>query len=279
MTSALKDVHVEADERSAADGSTLVSAIKTTTRLVPRQVTDELELAKLELSHKKDRLGGVAIYAGLALVFVTLLVIALVVAAIAGLATIIPLWLSALLVSAALLILIGLSALIAYKKFKSLLPLLPENAWRGIRHDLGILREGRDFDPATLIPEKLSKAERKAKKAEAEATAAKAQAEREAKAAEHGPKANETELIERTATRREHLVALREELLEQADVKKQAGHFLDVAKVRAQETVSSAAATAVGHSVETVKERWKPLAVFAVSATACVILLRKLFKN
>lgn len=279
MTSALKEVHVEADEQSAAHGSTLVSALKTTTRLVPRQVTDELELAKLELGHKKDRLGGVAIYAALALVFVTLLVIALVVAAIAGLATIMPLWLSALLVSAALLVLIGLSALITYRKFKSLLPLLPENAWRGIRHDLGILREGRAFDPATLIPEKLSKAERKAKKAEAEAATAKAQAEREAKAAEHGPKASETELIKRTATRREHLVALREEVLDQADVKKQAGHFLDVAKVRAQETVSSAAATAARHGVETLKERWKPLTVLAVSATACVILLRKLFKK
>ncbi|WP_104091529.1 phage holin family protein [Arthrobacter sp. GMC3] len=279
MAGAQNDVKVEAEEIPASGGSTLVAAIKTTARLVPRQVTDEIELAKLELNHKKSRLGGVATYAALALVFLTLLVIALVVAAIAGLATVMPLWLSALVVSAALLVLIAISGLVTYKKFKSLLPLLPENAWRGIRHDIGIAREGRDFDPSTLIPKKLSKEEKKAKKAEVEAAAAKAKAEREAKAAELGPKANEHELIARTNARREHLVTLREELLEQADVKKQAAYLIDEAKTRAKETVSSTAGGALAQGVEIVKTRWKPLSVFAVSATACVLLLRKLFKK
>ncbi|MGP9500704.1 phage holin family protein [Specibacter sp. AOP5-B1-6] len=279
MTDGQKDVHVAADEHPTAHGSVLVEAVKTVSRLVPRQLNDEIALAKLEFEHKKSRVSGVAIFAALALVFVVLLVIALVVAAIAGLGTILPLWLSALIVSAALLLLMGISGLVGYRKFKTLLPLLPEHAWRGIRHDLGIAKQGRDFDPATLDPEPLTHEEKKERKAEAEEAKAKAAAERAAKEAEQGPKANTTELIKRTTARREHLLVLREELVEEADVKKQAAHLIDTAKHKARESANQAAAGAAGQAVDTVKERWKPLSVFAVSATACVLLLRKLMKK
>lgn len=282
MTDVQKDVHIMADESPKAQESSLIEALKTASRLVPRQINDEIALAKLELEHKKARVGGVAIAAGLALAFTALLVIALVVAAIAGLATLMPLWLSALLVSAVFLLIIGLSGLIGYRKFKTLLPLLPEQAWRGIRHDLGIAKEGRDFDPATLDPQPLTKEEKKARKIEAEEAAAKAKAERAAKEAEHGPKANENELIERTTARRAHLMTLREELVDQADVKKQASYLIDNAKGRAKDVMHLAAAGAseqAEHAVETIKERWKPLAVLAVSAGACALLLRKLLKK
>lgn len=279
MAGAQQSVHVGTEERTEPDGSTLVEAVKTTARLVPRQVTDEIELAKLELEHKKAHVGAAATFAALALVFVALLVIALVVAAIAGLATVVPLWLSALIISAALLLLFAISGLVAYRKVKALLPLLPEHAWRGIRHDLGIVREGRGFDASTLIPQELSKAEKKAKKAQAEAAKEKARAEHVAKTAENGPKASQAELIERTSARREHLVSLREELLEQADVKKQAAHFVDLAKGKAAKSARSAATVAVSQGLETAKTRWKPLAVFAVSAAACAVFLRKLFKK
>ena len=55
-----------AAQQAVHDGSTLVEAVKTTARLVPRQVTDELELAKLELGHKKARVGGIATFGVLA---------------------------------------------------------------------------------------------------------------------------------------------------------------------------------------------------------------------
>lgn len=282
MTDVQKHAHITADESPKVPESSLIDALKTASRLVPRQINDEIALAKLELEHKKARVGGVAIAAGLALVFTALLVIAMVVAAIAGLATVMPLWLSALLVSAVFLLIIGISGLIGYSKFKSLLPLLPEQAWRGIRHDLGIAKEGRDFDPATLDPVPLSKEEKKARKAEAEEAAAKAKAERAAKEAEHGPKANENELIERTTARRAHLLTLREELVDQADVKKQASYLIGNAKSRAKDVLNLAASEAAEqatHAAETIKERWKPLTVLAVSAGACAVLLRKLFKK
>lgn len=279
MAGAHTKVDLESGKQPVADESTLISAFKTTSRLVPRQITDEIELAKLELAHKKARLGGIAISTGLLVVFLALLVIALVVAAIAGLATVMPLWLSSLIVSGALLLLVALCGLISFVKFKSLLPLLPENAWRGIRHDLGIAREGRNFDPATLIVKKLSKAEEKALGEQKKLDAAKAKAESDAKAAANGPQATQSELIERTTARREHLLNLREELVDQADVKKQTNYFLGQAKEKARESVSSVANSVVVQSVETVKTRWKPLSIFVVSATACVLLLRKLFKK
>ncbi|MHA7175734.1 phage holin family protein [Arthrobacter sp. Sr24] len=279
MTVVDKDLHIAADENSKNHGSALIDAAKTASRLLPRQINDEIALAKLELEHKKAKVGGVAVFAALALVFTVLLVIALVVAAVAGLATVIPLWLSALIICGALLVVLGVSALIGYLKFKSLLPLLPKHAWRGIRHDIGIIKEGREFDPATLEPEELTKEEKKVAAAEADAAAAKAKAERAAKEAEHGPKASETELLARTAARREHLLGLREELVSEADVKKQATYLVDSAKIRVRETVNKAASGAVGHAVETAKERWKPLAVFAVSAAVCGLLLRKLLKK
>ncbi|MGO4385597.1 phage holin family protein [Specibacter sp. RAF43] len=278
MAGALKNMHARTDNDPGTAGPTLIAALKTTSRLVPRQLTDEVELAKLELGEKKSRIGGVAVAAALALVFLTLLVIALVVAAIAGLAVVVPLWLSALLVSAALLLLMGLSALVAALKFKSLSPLAPVHAWRGLRHDLGILRAGRDFDPSTLTRPTLSKAEKKAKKAEAEAAKAKAKAEHEAKAAQNGPQATEEELIERTAVRREHLVSLREELLAQADVKKQAEQLIGQVRESAMGTVTTATDRA-GTALQGAKERWKPLVVLAVSAAAFVVFLRKLFKK
>ena len=258
VTVVQKDAQIAADEHPKVPGSGLVDAVKTSIRLVPRQLNDEIELAKLELGDKKSRVGGVAISAVIALVFLALLVVALVVAAIAGLGTILPLWLSALLVSAALLIVIGISALVAYKKFKSLLPVLPEHAWRGVRHDLGIVKEGRAFDPTTLDPEPLTREEKKAAKAEAEAAKAKAHAERDAKDAEGGPKATADELIKRTTARREHLLSLREELISEADLKKQTTYLVDSAVTKARASVNKEAVGAVGQAVETAKERWKP---------------------
>ncbi|WP_449372325.1 hypothetical protein [Arthrobacter psychrolactophilus] len=93
------------------------------------------------------------------------------------------------------------------------------------------------------------------------------------------PKATADELIKRTTARREHLLSLREELVSEADVKKQTTYLLDTAKTRARETVNQAAVGVLGQAAETAKERWKPLAILAVSATVCVLLLRKLVKK
>ncbi len=267
---------------SWAGDDSLIEALKTAGRLVPRQLNDELALAKAELARKGGKVGVAAGFLGAALVFAGLLVIALVVAAIAGLATIMPLWLSALLVSALFLVVTLVAALIGVRKVKKTMPLIPEEAWRGIRHDLGIAKQGRDFDPSTLVAPVLSKEELEARKAEKLAAAARAKAERESKAAENGPTPSEEELLARTRTRREHLLVLREELVAKANVKTQ-GAALAAAvgsEAKARFTSAASAAAPLVETVATeVRNRWIPLSLLAASGTALVLLLRKLFKR
>ncbi|WP_240629644.1 phage holin family protein [Specibacter cremeus] len=254
----------------------LLDTMKTAARLLPLQANDQLSLAKEELRHKGKRAGVAAAFLAVALVFLCLLVIGLVVAAIAGLATVMPLWLSALLVSAAFLVILAACALVGARKLEKALPLKPSAALHGIRYDLGVLKEGELFDPATLEPEQLTKEEIKARKARKAADAAKAKAEREAKAAEHGPAATEAELKKRTDARRHHLLVLRTELLAQADVRRQAAYFGD----QAREAVTSRLKSGpVWQVLDGAKGHWVSLGVLAGAATAVIVLLRKLLRS
>lgn len=279
MTDARHGDHGATAVGTTPEPAALLEALKTTLRLVPRQVNDEVGLAKAELKQKGKAVGSAAVFLGIALAFGALLVIGLVVTAIAGLGTVMPLWLSALLISALFLVILLISGGIGALKVKKLLPLIPEAAWRGIRYDWGIVREGRDFDPSSLEPENMTKEERKKLKAQKAEKAAKAKAERDARAAQNGPAPTETELKIRTNERRAHLLDLREELLAQANVKKQAAYLGDQAKTAAKDRMKTATLGNGERLVETTKERWKPLSAFAVSAGAFVVLLRKLIKD
>jgi uncharacterized membrane protein YqjE len=117
----------------------LPKTLKLLLRLAPRQLNDEIALAKIEIKRKGIQLGVAAAFFGVALIFVAFLVVGLIVAAIMGLATIMPAWLAALLVCAAFLIIALIGAMIGLRKFKGAMPLVPEETLRGIRHDLGIV--------------------------------------------------------------------------------------------------------------------------------------------
>ncbi|NYE96656.1 hypothetical protein FHU41_002906 [Psychromicrobium silvestre] len=247
---------------NTGDNSLLGNA-RTLLRLAPRQLNDEFSLAKEELKAKGVKVGIAAGMFGAALVFLGLLVIALVVAAIMGLATVLPAWLAALIVAAFFLLIIAISALLGLRFFKKALPLMPEEAIRGLKHDLGVMREGVSFDPQTLVKPELSKEEKAALKSEKLAQAEAAKAEREAKAAAADPVPTEAELRERLTARRAHLLGLREDLVERMDVKKQAKALLDDP----------------GSPVNLVRQKWLPLSVAAVSTTTFFVLLRKLFKK
>ena len=160
--------------------SALPKTLKMISKLAPRQLTDEIALAKAEIKRKGTQLGVAGAFFGVALVFILFLVIGLVVAAIMGLATIMPAWLAALLVCGVCLIIAAIGALIGRNKLKKVMPLVPEETIRGLKYDLGIAKEGSAFDPAVLDP---NSEQYKAAKAAKEAAAAKAKAEKEAKAA------------------------------------------------------------------------------------------------
>ena len=266
---------------------TLPKTLKLVARLAPRQLNDEIALAKVELKRKATQVGVAGAFFGVALVFLALLVIALVVAAILGLATLMPGWLAALIVSAVFLLIVALGALIGVAKFKKAMPLVPEDTIRGIKHELGIAKEGSAFDESILDPNSpAAKAAKAAKEAAAEKAKAEKAAKEAAKEADAGKAPTEAELRRRLDKRREHLTGVRDELGEQLDVKKQGQALLDSANQKLQEGREFAAARFAGVSESVpedlagrIKARWKDLAAFGAAAAVFVFALRKLLKK
>ncbi|MGN7148848.1 phage holin family protein [Arthrobacter sp. SAFR-179] len=256
-------------------------------RLAPRQLNDEIAFAKIELKRKGIQVGVAAAFFAVALLFLAFLVVGLIVAAIMGLATIMPAWLAALLVSAAFLLIALIGGLVGLARFKKAMPLMPEETIRGIRHDIGVAREGSAFNPAVLDPQSPEAKAAKAAKAEA---AAKAKAEKAAKAAEHDkefPHASEPELVHRLSQRRHHLTEVRDELGTELDLKTQTRYVLAAAQVKARETqvlaqrgVDAAGQRLAAFSGSTdLSRRWKPLTAFVAAGTVLVVLLRKLLRS
>jgi len=282
--------------------STLPKTLKLIFKLAPRQLTDEIALAKVELKRKGVEVGVAAAILAVALAFVAFLVVGLIVAAIMGLATIMPAWLAALLVCGVFLLIAAIAGLVGVGKFKKAMPLVPEDTIRGLKYDLGIAKEGSAFDPAVLDPES---EQYKAAKAAKEEAAAKAKAEQDAKKAaepDFGPPPTEAELRRRLDERRTHLTGARDELNEELDVKTQAQALLAAARVKLQDgkeqlsgkvagfrssaartakrraTSADAATDSVGVTGQ-LGQRWKPLVALTASAAALVFLLRKLVKG
>lgn len=265
----------------------LPGTLKLLFRLAPRQLNDEIAFAKIELKRKGIQVGVAAAFFAVALLFLAFLVVGLIVAAIMGLATIMPAWLAALLVSAAFLLVALIGGLVGLARFKKAMPLMPEETIRGIRHDIGVAREGSAFNPAVLDPESPEGKAAKAAKAEA---AAKAKAEKAAKAAEHDkefPHASEPELVRRLSQRRHHITEVRDELGVELDLKTQARYVLAAAQVKARESqvLAQRGVEAAGQRFAALSgsadlsTRWKPLAAFVAAGTVLVVLLRKLLRS
>ncbi|MEA2292344.1 MAG: hypothetical protein QOF17_1384, partial [Solirubrobacteraceae bacterium] len=180
----------------------LPKTLKLIFQLAPRQLNDEIALAKVEVKRKGKQLGVAGAFFGVAAVFAAFLLTGLIVAAIMGLATIMPAWLAALIVCAVFLIIALIGGLIGLRKFKQAMPLVPEDTIRGLKHDLGIAKEGSDFDAAVLDP---NSPQAKAAKEAKEAAKAKEKADKEAKAAAEAidlPAPTEPELRRRLHQRR-----------------------------------------------------------------------------
>jgi uncharacterized membrane protein YqjE len=276
----------------------LPKTLKLIFQLAPRQLNDEIALAKVEVKRKGKQLGVAGAFFGVAAVFAAFLLTGLIVAAIMGLATIMPAWLAALIVCAVFLLIALIGGLIGLRKFKQAMPLIPEDTIRGLKHDLGIAKEGSDFDPAVLDP---NSPQAKAAKEAKEAAKAKEKADKEAKAAAEAidlPAPTEPELRRRLHQRREHLKGVRDELGEEIDVKPQAQALLALARhrldngkdklregtERAAEKLSSLSSSARsgenrGSLPGQLEARWKPLLALAASAAVLLALLRKLFKS
>jgi hypothetical protein len=250
--------------RSTATGAKMSTAelAQLAGQLTPRQFQDEFSLALLELKGKGVKVGVAAGILLAAVVFLLSMAISILVAAIMGLALVMPAWLAALIVAAVFLIVGGILALIGYSAMKRTMPLMPAEAIHGVRYDVGVLREGSSFDPATLE----EKPEAKPEKAEEEPKP---------------PAPTMEELRARTSERRDHLAAIRDDLGRRVDPRPRA----EQAKARAKHVADAATerlvagADSVGEAAPELKERWKPLATLAVSLTAMGVMLRRLLQK
>ena len=255
----------------ANGSSSIVGLSKVMARLLPRQISDELALAIAEMKQKGIKAGIAAGLLVAALLFLAALGVALIAAAILGLATVMPAWLAALLIAALFLVIAGIAALIGISRFKKTMPLLPQDALRGVRYDLGVLKEGRSFDPATLDAPKQPKAKDEGK-------------EQQEKPEDAVRKATPEELRIRLRQRREHMAAVRDGLGEKADVKKQMAELKGrrAAARRSGSTDSGTGSEAAGTADEVgalLRERKQPLVVLGASLVTMGILLRRLLRK
>ncbi len=116
----------------------LVSRLSTQ---VSQLVRDELRLALAELKQKGKRAGTGAGLTGAAGLIALFGLGALVIAVIAALALVLPVWSAALIVGAALLVLAGLLALAGIGQVKRATPLMPEQAMASTKRDVETVKE------------------------------------------------------------------------------------------------------------------------------------------
>jgi uncharacterized membrane protein YqjE len=131
-------------ETTPAAGPDQVSTGELVKRLstqVTELVRGELELARTELAEKGKRAGKGAGLAGAGGVVALYGVGALIAAAVAALALVWPVWLAALVVGIVVLAVAGVLALAGRSQLKQAVPPAPEQATRGVREDVEVVKE------------------------------------------------------------------------------------------------------------------------------------------
>lgn len=263
-TRADRSSSVAANRTSQAGAASLPDVVKVFSKLVPRQLQDEVALAKLELKDKGVKAGkGVALIV-VGLVFLLLATIALVVAAVAGLAQVMPFWLAALIVAAFFLLILIILAAVGAMLIKRAMPLNPIRAVRGLKYDLGVVKEGSAYTEARVRREEAEAKERKARE----------KSEKKAQSAHQPPAPTEAQLRQRLSVRRDKLKELRDDAENRKNtVQNSALGFVD----RTRNTVSNANLKASAASQA--GERMGPIAVAAAAGTAFLVFLVKLIRR
>lgn len=281
------------DDESAQTDENLTTSLKNAKaqveglkELVPQQLSDEFKLATTLLKAKGIRLGVAAGLAAGALLLILLFVVALVVTLVNVLALWLPGWAAGLIVAGFFLLVALVLGLIGYSKIKKALPLTPDAAIRGIRHDIGVLKDGSRFDESSLD-------EPRKKKDEQEGSGSHAMDRDDQEKEPKAPAPSADELMLRTRRRRRQIQALRDNL--EASIRgpkakvdrarrmaDQAGSNVSMMAARARSfVVPSSSATGFETEQERARqeklEKIKPIALISAGALALLGVLRKLF--
>ncbi|HUR14901.1 MAG TPA: phage holin family protein [Mycobacteriales bacterium] len=126
--------------RTALEESSIGELVSRLAEETSALVRDELRVAQLEMTRKGRYAGLGAGLVGAAGLVAGLALACLVAAAVLGLATALPGWLSALLVGAVLLVGAAALALVGKREIAEALPPVPEEAIAGVRLDLEALK-------------------------------------------------------------------------------------------------------------------------------------------
>lgn len=252
--------------RSADTGSAPVQdVVKVFGKLLPRQLQDELAMAKLELKDKGVNLGKGAAFAVVALVFGMLAVIALVGAAIAGLAVLMPTWLAALIVAVLFLVIMAVLGLVGFLQVKKALPINPIQTVRGLKYDFGVVKEGSAYTEARVRREEAEAKQRK-------------QEEKRRKtdeAAKQPPAPTEAQLRQRLTVRRDRLKDLRDDVEGRKNkVQSSAQGFMG----RTRTTASGLDLKQVAAD-QTIVKRAAPISLAVAAGTAFLVLLARLLRR
>ena len=128
------DGHRQGNEHSVGELVARASA------QVSQLVREEMQLARMEMTEKGKRagVGGGMLVAAAVVAFIA--VEAGVAAAIAGLATVWPVWLSALVIMAALFLVAALLAVLGRSEVRRATPAKPERAIQGVHDDIETIK-------------------------------------------------------------------------------------------------------------------------------------------
>ena len=125
---------------SGTRDETVAELLRDLSKQTTTLVHQEVELAKAELSEKGRKVGtGAGLFGGAGVVAVLALGV-LAAAAVAGLATIVPVWAAAVIVGAVLLAVAGVLALIAKREVAQGTPPVPTEAVESTKEDVAWLK-------------------------------------------------------------------------------------------------------------------------------------------
>jgi hypothetical protein len=114
--------------------------------LLGQLVRDEIQQIKKELIDKLKNAGiGIGLFVGAA-IFAYFAFCVLLAAAVLGIATALPAWLSALIVGGALLVITAILALIGLSKVKKGVPPLPEDSIKSVKKDVKAIKGVGNYD-------------------------------------------------------------------------------------------------------------------------------------
>lgn len=135
---------IDQKDPRTAEKQSLIGLVKEVPERISRLVRSEIQLAKLELMTKIKAAGVGAGMIAAAAFFAFVVFAVLVTAAILGLATVVPAWLSALIVAAVFLLVAAILALLGIRKLKKGMPPVPEDSLDSVKADVRVVT-GKDL--------------------------------------------------------------------------------------------------------------------------------------